>query len=285
MSPPLGKSSPRSDSEKYHLLPEDDSEIVITDSGYSHFDIDDSRTVSHRKGSKKFKHWLSLAFLTVAVSLFSGLAGFYIGQTRVIHIARDLGSSSEDTPWDALKAEAITYETQTFSGHFLDYSEYQGPPNPSLDAKWKPISALYNFGVERSALAKVNKTQGLVQWPNTTKYMVGLETFHHLHCLNYIRMYSYMDYYEKKNDDMLFETLEERTNHKDHCIEALRQKLMCTPDVNVYSWHWLSTLDRPSTDFKTQHRCVNWSRFFGWLRGQIVKHRALDKPPGAEVLF
>lgn len=27
-------------------------------------------------------------------------------------------------------------------------------------------------------------------------------------------MYTYMDYYEKKNDDMLFETLEERTNHK-----------------------------------------------------------------------
>jgi len=116
-------------------------------------------------------------------------------------------------------------------------------------------------------------------------------------------MYSYMDYYEKKNDDMLFETLEERTNHKgkhlsdicvgtanccnhlDHCIEALRQKLMCTPDVNVYSYHWLSTLHQPFTDFTTQHRCVNWSRFVRWLWGQTVKHQALDKPPGVEVLF
>jgi len=102
MSPPVGKSSPHSDSEKYHLLPEDDSEIVITDSAYSRFDIDDSRTVSHLKGSKKFKHWLPLAFLTVAVSLFSGLAGFYVGQTRVIHVSRDSGSSFEDTPWGAV---------------------------------------------------------------------------------------------------------------------------------------------------------------------------------------
>ena len=112
-----------------------------------------------------------------------------------------------------------------------------------------------------------------------------------------------MDYYQAKNDDMLFETLEERTNHKgehlsdicvgnanccydvDHCIEALRQKLMCTPDVNVYSYHWLSTLDHPFTDFTTQHQCVNWSQFVGWLREQTVKHGVLDKPPGAEVLF
>ena len=112
-----------------------------------------------------------------------------------------------------------------------------------------------------------------------------------------------MDYYQGKNDDMLFETLEERTNHKgkllsdiwvgttnscyhlDHCIEALRQKLMCTPDVNVYSYHWLSTLDHPFTDFTTQHQCVNWSRFAGWLGEHTVKHGVLDKPAGAEILF
>ena len=42
---------------------------------------------------------------------------------------------------DDLKEEAITYETQTFNGHFEDYSKYQGPPNPGLDEMWRPISA------------------------------------------------------------------------------------------------------------------------------------------------
>jgi len=165
MSLPIRPSSPF-DSGKYYPLPADDSEVAIADAGYSRLDVDDSRTALRWKGSKK--HWLPVAFLTVAVSLFSGLAGFYIGQTRVLRVAGDLRSSYEDTPWgavhsfiqrqseyeyflttfnlrcffaDALKEEAITYETRTFSGHFSDYSEYQGPPNPSLDAKWKPISA------------------------------------------------------------------------------------------------------------------------------------------------
>jgi len=101
MSPPVGKSSSPSDSEKYHLLPGDDSEIVVPDSGYSRFDVDDTRTVSHRKGGK-LKHWLPLTFFIVAVGILSGLAGFYIGQARVICVAGDLRSSYEDTPWGAV---------------------------------------------------------------------------------------------------------------------------------------------------------------------------------------
>jgi len=100
MSPPVGKYSPPSDSEKYHLLTEDDSEIVITDAGYSRFAVDASRTISHRKDCKK--HWLPLIFFIVAVNILSGLAGFYIGQARVVCVAGDFTSSNEDTPWGAV---------------------------------------------------------------------------------------------------------------------------------------------------------------------------------------
>ncbi|KAF8244398.1 hypothetical protein K440DRAFT_558961 [Wilcoxina mikolae CBS 423.85] len=186
---------------------------------------------------------------------------------------------------DSLKNEAIQFETRTFDGHFEANSEYQGAPNKSIDAKWSGITQLYNYGVDHETLVKANKTKGLVQWPGTDKYMVGLEMFHHLHCLNYIRMYTYMDYYQGINADMLAEPLEERTNHKDHCIEMIRQKLMCTPDLNVYSYHWLGNLNHPYTDFKTEHRCVNWDRLYEWSKTKIVRHGVLDKPEGVETLF
>lgn len=70
----------------------------------------------------------------------------------------------------------------------------------------------------------------------------------------------------------------------DHCIEMLRQWLMCSPDVNVYSYHWLPHLQHPFTDFSTQHRCVNWDTFWSWSKTKMVAHAVLDKPAGVEEL-
>jgi hypothetical protein len=72
---------------------------------------------------------------------------------------------------------------------------------------------------------------------------------------------------------------------RDHCIEMLRQKLMCTPDLNIYSYHWLDALDHPYTGLHTRHRCIDWDKFFEWSMGKVVRHGILNKPEGAETLF
>ncbi|KAK2051248.1 hypothetical protein LY76DRAFT_676349 [Colletotrichum caudatum] len=110
----------------------------------------------------------------------------------------------------------------TFDPHFVTPpSEYIGQLNPGLDKRWYYLAGLRNFAVNRETLACANKLRAAIQWPGTQKYQAGLEAFHYLHCLNYIWMYMYMDYYDKIDFDMLQEPLEERTEHKDHCIDAL----------------------------------------------------------------
>ncbi|KAL0951131.1 hypothetical protein HGRIS_007867 [Hohenbuehelia grisea] len=166
---------------------------------------------------RRFSNRAILLVVSIQTTLLvlCGSAAFFLGRHTV---PSHLGLSCIDTPWNDLRSKAVELETQTFSGHFEDKSEYQGSPNRNLDAKWNQITALYNFGVDIDTLHKANKTRGLVQWPGTSQYMVGIEVFHQLHCLNYIRMYTYMDYYEGINADMLQEPIEERTNHKGHIL-------------------------------------------------------------------
>ena len=103
-------------------------------------------------------------------------------------------------------------------------------------------------------------------------------------CQNYVRMYSYMDYYEKIDYDMVAESLEERRTHKDHCVEVLRQRLMCNPDLNIYSYHWVSRHQKVWGNLFTSHRCVNWDHFHGWAQDNLVPFSPpLTRPEGAEV--
>jgi hypothetical protein len=65
----------------------------------------------------------------------------------------------------------------------------------------------------------------------------------------------------------------------DHCIEQIRQSLMCTPDLNIYSYHWVSYGDRPEADLHTVHkRCINWDKFFQWSVDNAYHSEPLSKP-------
>ncbi|KAG8413391.1 hypothetical protein J3458_012960 [Metarhizium acridum] len=112
-----------------------------------------------------------------------------------------------------------------------------GEPNLELDKLWYDLAKLRNYDVDYDTLASINRTQAAVEYPGTGEYQVGLEVFHQLHCLNYLRMYSYKNCHSAIDFDMIAEPEEERKKHKDHCVEVLRQRLMCNPDLNIYSHH------------------------------------------------
>jgi hypothetical protein len=74
-----------------------------------------------------------------------------------------------------------------------------GQPSPVLDHHWYQLSKselrsqcttvpptdviVFNFGVDRGSLLKVNKTGAAAEFPGTGKYQASLMAFHQLHCL------------------------------------------------------------------------------------------------------
>ncbi|GES64619.1 hypothetical protein ATEIFO6365_0009010800 [Aspergillus terreus] len=225
--------------------------------------------------------WLRAAGIAM-LGITGMLLSFFLGR----NLRPSWNEQCIDTQWGDLK-QNVRFIPQTFNPRFEGpKSPYMGEPNPDVDQLWYGLSKMFNYGVDYDTLKRMNRTKAAAQWPGTKKYQVGLETFHQLHCLNYVRMYTYQSYYEKIDYDMVAETPEERQEHKDHCVEVLRQSLMCSPDLNIYSYHWIGHRKFPYAELHTPHqKCIDWDAFYSWQRAQAVASPALEKPDGAEILF
>lgn len=75
----------------------------------------------------------------------------------------------------------------------------------------------------------------------------------------------------------------------EHCLETLREALMCQAGNGVVVFHWMDDQDDPYPDFNTYHACRNPERVLSWalehtvpITGPIKKPQgvtSLRKPP------
>ncbi|KXX81085.1 hypothetical protein MMYC01_202794 [Madurella mycetomatis] len=196
--------------------------------------------------------------------------------------------------------EAVRYQDVQFQNSFSEKSVYRGKPTPRLEQAWLD---LWNFGpmnIPLERLGALNKSTE-VNWQRTkpesghgvignlegeptpetrpqpaTKPQViawyGYVVFHQLHCLDFIRQYTYRDQYDYSRQPAFDGTPEQVREHVDHCINSLRIHLQCTSDVTPY----LIKRDarRPlgiDPDFNTQHKCRDFQRIHKWAKEHELK--------------
>ncbi|KAF8907012.1 hypothetical protein CPB84DRAFT_1769237 [Gymnopilus junonius] len=173
--------------------------------------------------------------------------------------------------------EAVEYlnSLTTFNGTFNHPSEFRGHPTPEIDAAWMRISQ----GVKptRLTLEQVLKV-GKKDSPSKVKfrdedgggYMASMEVTHQLHCLNMLRKYTYHEYYETFDPSFTEAKPEVFRTHLDHCVEILRQNLMCSADVGMITYEWVKGFSEPYPDFNTKHQCRNFDKILEWGYKQAV---------------
>ncbi|KAF8991800.1 hypothetical protein BDQ17DRAFT_1254546, partial [Cyathus striatus] len=152
--------------------------------------------------------------------------------------------------------DAVEYEVKSFSfGIGDDLSPFQKPPSPELDLMWKQ---LYGFGISRiprnQAEKLPNKTAAIPGDPDGF-YIAELEVFHQLHCLNMVRQALYPDYYP----DMRMGTPRSDV-HIGHCIDAIRQSLMCSADISTIVWQWDDTQRNNTFRGGVAHKCKKFEK-------------------------
>lgn len=112
---------------------------------------------------------------------------------------------------------------------------------PPKKTKTKTLSLTVGI----SAISKAEAQQladPTIAIPGTTdKYLVQLEVFHNLHCLNDLRKLLYPERYHMLEKATLKNGTIDRNSfgfrHWDHCIDSLRQALMCNADIAPTSFH------------------------------------------------
>ncbi|WPH04776.1 Hypothetical protein R9X50_00767100 [Acrodontium crateriforme] len=157
-------------------------------------------------------------------------------------------------------------------------SIYRGR-GPEVDQAWLDLVqvGLLNLHVSTEQALKMGIDQNkIVRWPPASGggYLLSLETFHQLHCVNLLRKTSYwnFDYYHARAEvEQDFQHLDQLPTHVDHCLEMVRQHLMCTADPTLISHHDVPEHELPWPDYSTVHHCRDFERIQAWARSIEIK--------------
>lgn len=110
-------------------------------------------------------------------------------------------------------------------------------------------------------------------------YLVTLDVFHELHCLNTLRKYIYRESYPDMH------TEDAQIEHVDHCIDLLRQVLMCHADISLHTYGWRNDYRWPWPNFEIEHECRSWDTLMDWAKehhvpsmlGPVLTHPTLGQ--------
>ncbi|KAF7585873.1 hypothetical protein BBP40_009948 [Aspergillus hancockii] len=223
-------------------------------------------------------------------SLLIGVAlGFALGflTSWITSIApKDICTRKMSTWSPALSIYDDQLSIQRFNGALREPNNYRGPPSPEIDEAWDEL--VYPAGglvrLSKDQLDRINASEYAAEYTPEMGggYIAGIEVFHQLHCVNMLRKATNMDYYLPKME----EWKDRRTlrYHLDHCIDMLRQKLMCDPDVGMVTYVWAKGWKQAFPDFNTVHKCRDYSKVLEWARVNYVHGRNIadiERAPGA----
>ncbi|KAJ6442617.1 GTP:AMP phosphotransferase, mitochondrial [Purpureocillium lavendulum] len=151
--------------------------------------------------------------------------------------------------------EAIKWEPRLFESEIEASNPFKGLPRPELDEAWNKLLGPTAVRVSKEDLDRINRTS--VPLLDGSGYMAGLDVYHQLHCLRYVRRYLHKDYYNMTEEKNLGQ-------HIDHCLDSLRKYIMCNADVVIQTFDWIPNFHRPWPNFRIVHECANWEAIEEW---------------------
>ncbi|KAH8882053.1 hypothetical protein GQ53DRAFT_666530, partial [Thozetella sp. PMI_491] len=151
-----------------------------------------------------------------------------------------------------------------------EIKKFMGKPRPELDEAWRELL--------RGTMIRYNEEE-LLHANNATSIKLkdggfagGLGVSHSLHCLQFL----HPEYYNKHEAQDRAGQYE----HVDHCVESLRQQVLCLVDTNLYTLRWTShSRSKPSPWLPQPQVCVNWDYLHQWMKKRAVSHDELVPPP------
>jgi len=190
----------------------------------------------------------------------------------------------------ALEAVQNTGHYQRFDGSFETPNMYKGTPTSTIDDSWASIT--YKNGVINISEETLHAINASVEYSVKLApelgggYMASVESLHQLHCLNMLRQATYEDYYKDKAEPWK-DSPKILRYHLDHCIDNLRQKLMCDADAGILTYVWVKGHPAPFPDFSVQHKCRDFNSLKKWVVDRQLYTNEVDgieRLPGAQEL-
>ncbi|KAM7195066.1 protein of unknown function (DUF3328) domain containing protein [Rhypophila sp. PSN 637] len=208
-----------------------------------------------------------LHLLLLYISNFVSLVGIIVLSTTQTRTVSD-PSLQVYSPANS----AVEYiKAKHFRAALFNLTEYMGYPTADgrTDQLW---GDLYNFGISKISKHEAAKlVSPTLAIPGTEEYLIELDVWHELHCLNDLRKLLYPEVYggleEVKWPNGTINRDTDAFRHWDHCVDSLRQTLMCHADVSPIPFH-VNVPDEKGIfpRLATTHTCRDFGKIQQWSR-------------------
>ncbi|ORY18498.1 hypothetical protein BCR34DRAFT_473215 [Clohesyomyces aquaticus] len=220
------------------------------------------------KEAKTRRGMLWLTFLNLflfTISVLVLICAIFSQRTTSIHSAAKL---MENFNIFSPAMHIVEYQRLKFElPNPINQSKYVGMSEEAGNA-WMDITYLPDQLISVDDMPKLQKPLNSLKVtdPRTgeTGYRVAFEVFHQLHCLNMLRMATYPDHFSQLAIMVSDDDISNARAHLDNCIETLRMSLMCSADVNVFTFHEKPGLKGSWPDHETHHVCRNFDAIKQW---------------------
>lgn len=207
-----------------------------------------------------FTHTLSLACVVTLLWTINGFHSHYQNACATIH----------ETWTPASEALGNEFDTLTFMGTFASWTPYKGPPTEEVKQAWARLSHDVPFlNLTKNEILALDRSPHSVQYPDEMGggYFGLLEATHQLHCLERVWQDHHLEHFPKaqaeKNKMPLF-----YEQHYEHCLDIIRQRLMCTADSGIVTFRWVKGTPNPYPDFNTRHQCRSWEKLTNFAKSR-----------------
>ncbi|KAI5859361.1 hypothetical protein GGS23DRAFT_324159 [Durotheca rogersii] len=153
---------------------------------------------------------------------------------------------------------------------------FAGDPSTELDQAWHALLEGTTIRVSKEDLDYYNVTS--LPLADGSGFASELFVTHELHCLKKIRQWIYKETYFT---DVKEPARGELKRHIDHCIETVRQGIMCRGDVSLGTYTYLTGGSDVTARSWGSHQCVDFEALIAWTRERsldIFKAGVLAKP-------
>ena len=167
---------------------------------------------------------------------------------------------------DVLSADTLHYSIyHPGPDAWLD-SNYTGPPSHSSDTAWERLQAVRGVAITLPQASSLDLPRsGLWAGNGTVATILGVQ--HNLHCIRVIRQILYPAYYYPTENSEAEQKA--RVAHAGHCLEAIRQSVMCTPDLTPRSVRWEDEeRENIAMNPSGKMQCLDWESLQRNIRGK-----------------
>ncbi|KAH8760345.1 hypothetical protein F5883DRAFT_425813, partial [Diaporthe sp. PMI_573] len=141
-----------------------------------------------------------------------------------------------------------------------DAAQYVGVPSPEIDHAWEQLVGGRYFLITEDEAKATWGAEYKDYWSQARGgYVLGLDVFHTLHCLNQIRQKLHPEYYPHGHG-----SAETKLIHNGHCIEQIRQYIMCAGDMTALGTRYYPGIDRNYVLSDVAHTCRNFESIRDW---------------------